>query len=641
MKLFSIASAVTVSCLSSIVYAISIELKPDTLEEVIGPGTWLIEYFSPYCPHCQHFAPEWERFTNDYSYLADEKNFHFGTIDCSTYGDLCRAHGIAGVPSIQLWEFGKKIEKYIQGNTYDGLVNYVKDKLKLGDETETEKAQETVATNSNLNVTHDDKDISEKDTGKDKAPKVESIQSMVIEDDLVETGLEMQEDDNKIHEQQQPKEAGLIEEIAEEAKSNDAALKLLANPDGVSVELDGDKLKEISSSNTNPWFVKFYAPWCPHCKRMAPTWTKMAEELRGQMNVGEVNCDKAPTLCDDYDITGFPTLQILGLGDVIHYNGDRSLVSLTKFANEHTGVSVKDISMDELEGLLSLKDTVLIYLKKDDKDTVPEMIDSIGRQYMATIPFYASHDELVIDKFNAKSKLPALLIAKDGMFSMYSKHDFSNLDDKPALLRWIENVKYPLVSKLGPTNYKSILEGHSPVVLNIINAKDTTSQSKFRDIASNWKVANEGGNVSRRVIFAEMDRAMWREYVLEKFNVEHDSTSKLIIFNAPEHIYFDKDTNKRPLSIDQPEELYTTLKNLDKLQGETTLAVHEQIGDSLTRGVRWIFTHWFISSITLGVVGSFVYRYLTYHSPKRLNNAYINANSGLPYYKPSSYTHKD
>lgn len=126
--------------------------------------------------------------------------------------------------------------------------------------------------------------------------------------------------------------------------------------------------------------------------------------------------------------------------------------------------------------------------------------------------------------------LPVALIAKDNAHRIYPSHDFKNSKTNRDLLSsWVENEQYPLVSKLGPNNHESILQGNHVVVLNIVNAKDTVSQSKFRNIATVWESSVKS---NKKVIFGEMDRAMWRDYVLDKFNIQHDETSKIIIYDA-------------------------------------------------------------------------------------------------------------
>ncbi|KAL7320464.1 hypothetical protein PS15m_000353 [Mucor circinelloides] len=601
MKLFSIANTVLISYLINFVNAKSVELNADNINSVISSGSWLIEHFSPYCIHCRNFAPDWKRLSEDLDYLAEESNFHFGTIDCSTQGDLCDEHDIMGYPTVQLWENGEKIEQYKGANKYDPLTEYIKQRIASASDAKLEQQ------------------IVDEE-----------------EDEIVPPEIEEAEEKEEEEEEEEADEEQPETEESDSSVEQDVDSGVLPNPGGISVNLDGEQMKDIAANNV-PWFVKFYAPWCPHCKNLAPTWTEMASQLRGQINVGEVNCEALPTVCEAYDIRGFPTLKMFGQdGDPVQYTSDRSLVSLMKFANTHAGPSVKELDINELEQYLSVKDVALIYLHNSKENDTPELVHKIAGQFTSTIPFYATQDEQSFKKFNlAPSDLPAILIAKDSTFRIYPSHDFVNTKaNREALVNWIEKEQYPVVSKLGPSNQQGILQGNVPVVINIVNAKDTVSQSKFRNIANVWSKSLKADQI--KVIFAEMDRAMWKDYVRDKFNIQHDETAKIVIFDAPNYTYFTKDIDNQVLSIDKPEGLYVGLKNLQKLQGESTLLAHQKLGVSVSRSIDWIFAHWFISFLGFGIIGSFVYRYLTFHNPKRLGN------SVLPSFRPAdAYTHKD
>nr|CCA14124.1 disulfideisomerase putative [Albugo laibachii Nc14] len=60
------------------------------------------------------------------------------------------------------------------------------------------------------------------------------------------------------------------------------------------------------------WIVKFYAPWCGHCKQLAPEWAKAAKALDGVVNVAAVDCDQHKDLAAKYGVQGFPTIKIFG-----------------------------------------------------------------------------------------------------------------------------------------------------------------------------------------------------------------------------------------------------------------------------------------------------------------------------------------
>lgn len=55
------------------------------------------------------------------------------------------------------------------------------------------------------------------------------------------------------------------------------------------VKLDKNNFKTLVLGSKDTWLVEFYAPWCGHCKSLAPEWEKAAKALEGFVKVGAVD----------------------------------------------------------------------------------------------------------------------------------------------------------------------------------------------------------------------------------------------------------------------------------------------------------------------------------------------------------------
>jgi len=115
--------------------------------------------------------------------------------------------------------------------------------------------------------------------------------------------------------------------------------------DSAVVDLTPENFDQVVDGSKHV-FVEFFAPWCGHCKHLAPEYEIVGEAFAKEKSVviAKVDADQHKTLGSRFDVHGFPTLKFFPQGkkdSPVAYEGGRTADDLISWINDKTGARAR------------------------------------------------------------------------------------------------------------------------------------------------------------------------------------------------------------------------------------------------------------------------------------------------------------
>jgi len=137
----------------------------------------------------------------------------------------------------------------------------------------------------------------------------------------------------------------LSQDLPEDWDKESVKILVSSNFDAVALNKEKDVL------------VEFYAPWCGHCKQLAPIFDQLGEKYKDHPTIVISKMDATVNELEHTKIQSFPTLKLYksGTNEVVDYNGARTLDALSDFLEGKAEEDQDDEEVDE-EGDVPAKD---------------------------------------------------------------------------------------------------------------------------------------------------------------------------------------------------------------------------------------------------------------------------------------------
>jgi len=223
------------------------------------------------------------------------------------------------------------------------------------------------------------------------------------------------------------------------------------------IELNSDNFDTVIAEHP-VILVEFYAPWCGHCKKLAPEYEKAATALKGIAPIAKLDADNGDNrpFASRYGIQGFPTIKLFRNGQVEQdFQGERSAAGIVSYMKKQVLPAVSPLSSVEEVNEFSGKDRVVVvgFFDSEEGDGYSSFKSSAEKLRNKYLFGAVVGNKAVNNEFNVEST-PAVVLFK----SFDEKKNSLGSDKFSELESFIAANSVPLIDEIGPHNYKNYME---------------------------------------------------------------------------------------------------------------------------------------------------------------------------------------
>ncbi|CAF4663498.1 unnamed protein product, partial [Rotaria sp. Silwood2] len=149
--------------------------------------------------------------------------------------------------------------------------------------------------------------------------------------------------------------------------------------------------------------AEFYAPWCGHCKRLAPEYEKAATILTKNdppVALAKVDCTVETKTCAKYGVNGYPTIKIFKNGEVAEdYDGPREVDGIVSTMKSKAGPSYRVLeTLADYEKFLEHNDHSIIGYFESDTHSLKDDLVKVANQLSEKFRFAYTTSKEVLEK---------------------------------------------------------------------------------------------------------------------------------------------------------------------------------------------------------------------------------------------------